>query len=57
MARIEEFVAAYNKTKAPFNSKAIADSILETLKRLCSQISGTGHMAALGMGLNRGPKI
>jgi putative transposase len=42
-ARIEQFVAAYNKTKAPFNWSATADSILEKLQRLCTQISGTGH--------------
>jgi hypothetical protein len=27
----------------PFNWTATADSILEKLQRLCSQISGTGH--------------
>ena len=43
IARIEQFVAAYNKTKAPFNWTATADSILEKLQRLCSQISGTAH--------------
>jgi putative transposase len=43
IARIEQFVAAYNKTKAPFSWTATADSILEKLQRLCSQISGTGH--------------
>ena len=44
IAKIEQFVAAYNKTKAaPFNWTATADSILEKLQRLCSQISGTGH--------------
>jgi putative transposase len=36
-------VAAYNKNKAPFNWTATADSILEKLQRLCSQISGTAH--------------
>ena len=39
IAKIEQFVAAYNKTKAPFNWTATADSILEKLQRLCSQIS------------------
>ena len=34
---------AYNKTKAPFNWTATADSILEKLQRLCSQISGSAH--------------
>ena len=43
IARIEQFVAAYNKTKAPFNWTATADSILEKLQRLCTQISGTAH--------------
>jgi putative transposase len=43
IAKIEQFVAAYNKTKAPFNWTATADSILEKLQRLCSQISGTSH--------------
>jgi putative transposase len=43
IARIKQFVAAYNKTKAPFNWSTTADSILEKLQRLCSQISGTGH--------------
>ncbi|WP_094556268.1 IS630 family transposase [Synechococcus sp. 1G10] len=43
IAKIEQFVAAYNKTKAPFNWTATADSILEKLQRLCSQISGTPH--------------
>jgi putative transposase len=41
IAKIEQFVEAYNKTKAPFNWTATADSILEKLQRLCSQISGT----------------
>jgi putative transposase len=43
IAKIEQFVAAYNKSKAPFNWTATADSILEKLQRLCSQISGTAH--------------
>ena len=43
IAKIEQFVAAYNKTKALFNWIATADSILEKLQRLCSQISGTAH--------------
>jgi hypothetical protein len=43
IAKIEQFLAAYNKTKAPFNWTATADSILEKLQRLCSQISWTGH--------------
>ena len=36
IVRIEQFVAAYNKTKAPFNWSTTADSILEKLQRLCS---------------------
>jgi putative transposase len=43
IAKIEQFVAGYNKTKAPFNWTATADSILEKLQRLCSLISGTPH--------------
>ena len=43
IAKIEQFVAAYNKTKTPFNWTASADSILEKLQRLCAQISGTGY--------------
>jgi len=43
ITKIELFVVAYNKTKAPFNWTATADSILEKLQRLCSQISGTAH--------------
>jgi putative transposase len=38
--KIELFVAAYDKTKAPFRLTATADSILERLQRLCSQIFG-----------------
>ena len=41
--KIEQFVAAYDKTKVPFKWTATADSILEKLQRLCSQISGTAH--------------
>ena len=33
IARIEQFVVADNKTKAPFSRTATADSILETLQR------------------------
>jgi putative transposase len=43
IAKIEQFVAAHNTTKAPFKWTATADSILEKLQRLCSQISWTGH--------------
>jgi len=48
ITKIEQFVTAYNKTKAPFNWTATADSILEKLQRLCSQISGTGHQEGSG---------
>ena len=43
IARIEQFVAAYNKNITPFIWTATADSILEKLQRLCSRISGTAH--------------
>ncbi|MFM7085567.1 MAG: IS630 family transposase, partial [Cyanobium sp.] len=43
IARIEKFVAHYNKSTVPFVWTATADSILEKLQRLCSQISGTAH--------------
>jgi putative transposase len=43
ISRIEQYVAAYDKTKSPFKWTATADSILEKLQSLCSQISGTGH--------------
>ena len=36
VAKIEQFVAAYNKNKAPFHWTATADSILDKLQRLCS---------------------
>ncbi len=41
--KIRQFVEAYDKTKTPFQWTATADSILEKIQRLCSQISGTGH--------------
>jgi putative transposase len=43
IAKIEHFIANYNKDSAPFSWTATADSILEKLHRLCSQISGTSH--------------
>jgi putative transposase len=43
IARIEQFVAAYNKNTAPFTWTATADSILEKIQRLCTRISGTAH--------------
>jgi putative transposase len=41
IAKIEHFIVNYNKGSAPFSWTATADSILEKLQRLCSQISGT----------------
>ena len=41
IGRIEQFVVAYDKTRAPFQWTASADSIPEKLQRLCLQISGT----------------
>jgi transposase len=43
VAKIEQFVAAYNKNAKPFMWHATADSILEKLGRLCQRISGTAH--------------
>jgi putative transposase len=43
IAKIEQFVASYNKTKTPFNWTATANSILEKLQRLCSRISVTAY--------------
>ena len=43
ISKIEQLVAAYDKTKVPFKWTATADSILEKLQRLCTQISGTVH--------------
>ena len=43
IAKIEHFIANTNKDSAPFSWSATADSILEKLQRLCSQISGTGY--------------
>ena len=41
IAKIEHFIANYNKGSTPFSWTATANSILEKLQRLCSQISGT----------------
>ena len=41
IAKIEHFMANYNKDSAPSSWTATADSILEKLQRLCSQISET----------------
>ena len=35
---------SYNKTQAPVNWTATADSILEKLQRLCAQISMTEYL-------------
>jgi putative transposase len=41
ITRIKHFISHYNKRSAPFSWTDTADSILEKLQRLCSQISGT----------------
>ena len=43
VAKIDHFVAHYNKQCKPFVWTASADSILEKLHRLCERISGTSH--------------
>jgi putative transposase len=43
VAKIEQFVSAYNKESKPFKWIATADSILAKIERLCERISGTGH--------------
>ena len=43
IAKIEQFVAAYNSKSKPFVWVATADSILAKIERLCGRISGTGH--------------
>lgn len=43
IAKIDRFVAEYNKNKAPFAWTATADSIFDKLQRLCSRISGAPH--------------
>ena len=43
IAKIDHFVAHYNKNCKPFNWTATADSILAKINRLCERISGTGH--------------
>jgi len=35
-ATIEQFVASFDKTKAPFKWTATADSMLEKVRRICS---------------------
>jgi putative transposase len=43
IAKIEIFVANYNKNTAPFVWTATADSIFEKIQRLCLRISGAAH--------------
>jgi putative transposase len=43
IAKIQHFVAQYNKTCKPFRWTATAESILAKLERLASRISGTAH--------------
>ena len=43
IATIEQLVVAHDKTKAPVKWTRKADSVLVKIKRICSQISGTGH--------------
>ena len=43
VAKIDQFVSAYNKEAKPFMWVATADSILAKIERLCERISGTGH--------------
>lgn|GEM_PF-1469185 len=54
IAKIEPFVVAYNTTKAPYNWTATADSILEKLQQLYSQICGTQtrHLSRRGRSLH-----
>jgi putative transposase len=43
VAKIEQFVAAYNNKAKPFVWVATAESILAKIERLCQRISGTEH--------------
>ena len=43
VAKIEMFVANYNKNTSPFAWTATADSIFEKIQRLCLRISGAAH--------------
>ena len=43
IAKIQHFVAHYNRSTSPFVWTATAKSILDKLERLCSYTSGTGH--------------
>ena len=46
IARIKQFVGAYNNNTAPLLWTAMADSILEKRQRLCSCISGSAYQHA-----------
>lgn len=43
VAKIDQFVAAYNQKAVPFMWHATADSILKKINRLCQRISGTSY--------------
>ena len=43
VAKIDQFVARYNRRCRPFAWTATADSILKKIERLCKTIAGTGH--------------
>ena len=43
IAKIEQFVSAYNEQAKPFTWVATAESILAKIERLCHRISGTAH--------------
>jgi putative transposase len=43
VARIDDFIAAYNENATPFAWTATAESILAKLQRLCRDISIAGH--------------
>ena len=43
IAKIEQLVKPYNKTKTPFNWTATADSIPKKLQKLCTPVSGIEH--------------
>jgi len=43
IAKIDQFLEVYNKTKPSFNWDATVDSILVKPQRLCSKISRTAY--------------
>ncbi len=43
IAKIEQFVSAYNEKARPFTWVATTESILAKIERLCQRISGTPH--------------